>query len=85
MIAVHIVAHEAQHINGITSEAVAECRAAQLDHLVAQQLGATPDEARELQRRYYADFYPNQRTEYVSGECREGGELDIYPDRAEFP
>ncbi len=85
ILAVHIVAHEAQHINGVQSEAVAECRAAQLNHFVAEELGATPEEARELQRRYYVDYYPRQRDDYVSGECREGGELDFYPDRIEFP
>jgi len=85
IVAVHIVAHEAQHINGITSEAEAECRAVQLNHLVAEALGATPDEARELQRRYYADVYPRQRAEYVSAGCAPGGDLDIFADRAEFP
>lgn len=85
ILAVHIVAHEAQHIDGIQSEAVAECRAVQLDHLIAEDLGATPEQARELQRRYFVDYYPNQRNDYVSGACAEGGELDIYPDRAEFP
>jgi len=85
ILAVHIVAHEAQHINGIQSEGVAECRAVQLNHLVAEDLGATPEQARVLQRSYYAEYYPRQREDYVSGECREGGELDIYPDRTEFP
>ena len=85
IIAVHIVAHETQHINGITSEAVAECTAVQLNHLVAEALGATPEEARELQRRYYVDLYPNQRSDYVSGGCAQGGELDIFSERVEFP
>jgi len=85
IVAVHIVAHETMHINDIRSESVAECRAVQLNHLVAEALGATLEEARELQRRYYVDYYPNQRSDYVSGACTEGGELDIYPDRAEFP
>jgi hypothetical protein len=85
IIAVHIVAHETMHINGIQSEAVAECRAVQLNHLVAEALGATPEEARALQRRYFADYYPRQREDYVSAGCTEGGELDIYPDRTVFP
>ncbi len=85
IIAVHIVAHEAQHINGITSEAEAECRAVQLNHLIAEALGATPEEARELQRRYYAEFYPNQRSAYASAACTAGGDLDIFGDRVEFP
>ncbi len=85
IIAVHIVAHETMHINGIRSEAVAECRAVQLNYLVAEYLGATPEQARALQRRYFADIYPHQQDGYVSGECAEGGELDINPDRTEFP
>jgi len=85
IVAVHIVAHETMHINGIRSESVAECQAVQLNHLVAEALGATPEEARELQRRYYVDYYPHQRSDYRSGACAEGGELDIFPDRAEFP
>ncbi len=83
--AVHVVGHEAMHINDIRTEAVAECRAVQLNHLIAEELGATPEEARELQQHYYVESYPRQRGEYISGECREGGELDVYPDRTEFP
>ena len=85
ILAVHVVAHEAMHINGIVDEAVAECTAVQLNYLIAEKLGATPEEARELQRRYYVEYYPRQRDPYVSGECREGGAFDINPDRTEFP
>jgi hypothetical protein len=85
IIAVHVVGHEAMHINGIVEEAVAECTAVQLNYLIAEELGATPQQARGLQRLYFEFFYPNQRSNYVSDECREGGELDIFPDRTEFP
>lgn len=85
ILAVHVVGHEAMHINDIRGEAIAECTAVQLNHLIAEELGAIPEEARELQRRYFEEYYPRQRDEYVSGECREGGDLDIYPDRTEFP
>lgn len=85
IIAVHVVAHEATHINGIFSEAVAECEAVQSNHLVAQALGATPAQARELQRRYYAEIYPDQSDEYFSRACGEGGDLDIHSERTEFP
>ena len=85
ILAVHIVGHETMHINNIREEAVAECTAVQLNHLIAEELGATPDEARELQRRYFAEDYPRQRSNYISGECREGGDLDMNPDRKEFP
>jgi hypothetical protein len=85
IIAVHVVAHEAMHINGIINEAEAECTAVQLNYLVAEALGATEQEARELQRRYYLEYYPHQRSNYVSNQCREGGNLDVLPDRTEFP
>ncbi len=85
MLAVHVVAHEAQHINGVRSESVAECSAVQLNYLVAEKLGATPEQARALQKRYFEDYYPHLHSNYVSGECREGGKLDIFPDRTEFP
>ncbi len=83
--AVHLVAHETMHVNGFWNEAEAECRAAQLSHLVAEQLGATAAQARELQARYFAELYPRNRSDYISGECREGGRLDIHPERTEFP
>jgi len=85
IIAVHIVGHEAQHIKGVRDEAVAECTAVQLNYLVAEKLGATPEQARELQRRYFVEDYPRQSSDYISSDCREGGALDIFPDRTEFP
>ena len=85
ILAVHIVAHETQHINGVRVEAVAECTAVQLNYLVAEKLGATPEQARELQRRYFVEDYPRQSSDYISSDCREGGALDIFPDRTEFP
>ena len=39
--AVHLIAHETMHVNGYWSESEAECRAAQLNYLVAEKLGAT--------------------------------------------
>jgi hypothetical protein len=83
--AVVLVAHETMHVNGIWTEADAECRAVQLGHLVAMRLGATEAQARALAARYFAEIYPHQRSDYVSGDCSEGGSLDIFPERAEFP
>ena len=82
---VHLIAHETMHVNGIWSEAEAECKAAQLDYLVAEKLGATPAQARDLQARYFAVLYRYNRSDYISGECREGGAYDIFPERTEFP
>ncbi len=83
--AVHLIAHETMHINGIWVEAEAECWAVQLSHLVAEELGATEAQARELQATYFAELYPRNRSDYISGECREGGALDLFPERTEFP
>lgn len=85
VLAVHLVAHETMHVNGIWTEADAECHAVQVSHLVAEELGATPAQARALQARYFAEIYPNIRSNYISSECREGGALDLFPDRTEFP
>ena len=83
--AVHLIAHESMHVAGLRVEAETECHAVQMSHQVAEFLGATPAQARALQERYFADFYPRLRNDYRSGECREGGEYDIHPERAEFP
>ena len=85
MQAVHVVAHETGHLIGIKNEAETECRAVQLNHLVAEYLGATPEEARAMQRWYYDYYYPTMPTSYKSNECREGGEMDMFPDRTVFP
>lgn len=83
--AVHLIAHEVAHINGYWVEAEAECWAVQNNHLVAQELGATPEQARALQARYFTEIYPLTRSDYRSGKCTAGGEFDANPDRAEFP
>jgi hypothetical protein len=83
--AVVLVAHESQHMRDIRSEAIAECNAVQEAHQVAMFLGATLEQALALQARYYEEIYPHQRPEYVSGECRADGSMDIYPERVEFP
>lgn len=83
--AVHLIAHETMHVNGLRNEAETECHAMQVSHLVAEALGATAAQARALQARYFAEIYPNIRSDYRSGDCREGGAYDIHPERAEFP
>lgn len=83
--AVHLIGHETMHVNGYWAEAEAECRAVQLNHLIALKLGATEAQARSLQRRYFAEIYPYLKEGYPSNECREGGALDIFPERTQFP
>ena len=76
VLAVHVLTHEAMHMAGITDEARAECLAMQRDAKTARLLGASPQEAADLARRYWRTFYPRMRDEYVTPECRPGGQLD---------
>jgi hypothetical protein len=76
VVAVHVLTHEAMHMSGITDEDRAECLAMQQDARTARLLGAAPDEAAELARRYWRTVYPRMPTRYVSAECRPGGRLD---------
>jgi hypothetical protein len=81
VLAVHVLTHEAMHMAGITDEARAECLAMQQDARTARLLGASPDEAVVLARRYWRTVYPQMPDRYVSAECRPGGELDqFWPD-----
>jgi hypothetical protein len=68
--------HEAQHSSGVMAEDVAECRAIQLAHRTAMQLGAGPAYAASLVRAYWQQ-YDHELPEYRSGECRRGGALDL--------
>jgi hypothetical protein len=76
VIAVHVLTHEAMHMAGITDEARAECLAMQRDAKTARLLGASPQQAAKLARRYWREFYPRMNDDYRSAECRPGGQLD---------
>lgn len=76
VVAVHVLSHEARHMAGETVEAEAECGAMQRDAWTARLLGASPDEARELARRYWREVYPRMPPAYSSGACAPGGSLD---------
>lgn len=83
--AVHVLTHEAMHLNGHYGEAEAECYAMQHDAEVAQRLGATPDNADALATSYWNEMYPRMRTEYVSGDCKPMGLLDQSPGDGLWP
>jgi sirohydrochlorin ferrochelatase len=76
VVAVHVLTHEAMHMRGQTSEALAECEAVQRDATTAALLGATPAQARALAVRYWQSVYPQMPDDYSSGDCRPGGSLD---------
>lgn len=75
VIAVHVVTHETMHMVGITDEAHAECAAVQRDAAMAEALGASPQEAQALARRYWIEVYPRMPDNYVGG-CGPGGTYD---------
>jgi hypothetical protein len=83
--ALDTLAHEAWHLAGHTDEATAECYALQRIALVVAALGAPPEQGTELARAAFTVLYPQMPAEYQSGECRDGGSLDLSPDSSVFP
>ncbi len=77
------LAHEAQHVDGVQDEAVADCRALQRVDDVARALGIPADQAAQI-----GSFVRHLRItpdEYRSDECRPGGDLDLEPETPAFP
>jgi hypothetical protein len=85
--ATETLAHEAMHLAGIASESTAECFGMQLLPYVAWRLGASPGFALEMGRDYEAQYRQERRDAptYWSGECRDGGALDLLPDQRGWP
>jgi hypothetical protein len=92
--AVLTLAHESVHLAltraGVSidrylpvSETWANCRGLQWMPWVAEQLGATPDDARAIARFAYDYIYPgyqgvsNNGSPYWSPDCRQDGPLDL--------
>jgi hypothetical protein len=85
VVGVAVLSHESQHLAGEGSEARAECDSIQDLAMVAQELGATPDQARQLAVRYTADVYPRMPDQYRSSLCVENGEWDKTPNDGVWP
>jgi hypothetical protein len=83
-LAVDTLAHESMHRRGFRSEAIAECYAVQLDYRTATLLGASSAYASLVARQSWAE-YPAHPAEYLSSECRNGGKLDLSPQRSTWP
>jgi hypothetical protein len=82
--AINTLAHESMHLRGITSEAQAQCYAIQADAWTVQRLGGTAAEGEGV-ANYILALQPALPSEYQSGACRAGGELDVAPGTAAFP
>ena len=85
LVAVHVIGHESTHLAGVVDEATADCLALQLDAYVAVRLGANASFGRSLAREYWRIYYPAQDGRYRSAQCRDGGVLDLFPDRSGWP
>jgi hypothetical protein len=85
VMAVHVLTHEAMHLNGHYNEADAECMAMQRDSEMAQLLGATPEQADALAKVYWTTVYPRMRADYITSECRPKGTLDQSPGDGHWP
>jgi hypothetical protein len=81
-ISVVLLAHEAQHLVAVGSEAEVECAAMQDARGVARQLGAEGSYAARLAALYWREVYPLNTAEYRSPECKPGGALDYSPGGA---
>jgi hypothetical protein len=82
--AVLVLAHEAYHTAGVTSEATANCYAVQAMAFVAGRLGTSEEDGLRVARAM-AELAPLQRGEYATSECRAGSPLDLQPATEAFP
>ena len=78
------LAHESMHRRGFRGEAIAECYAVQLVYKTAKALGASSTYASLVSRQAWA-AYPAHPAAYLSVECRNGGRLDLSPQRSSWP
>jgi hypothetical protein len=85
VVAVHVLTHESVHLTGSLTESVTECRAVQRDAVVAQRLGATPEQGRALALRYWTDVYPHLSADYQTRDCHEDGPMDRTPHDGIWP
>jgi hypothetical protein len=83
--ALNTLAHESWHLAGIAGEAEAECRALQTIATVARRLGADPVVAQTLAVRFARDDYRRLPPAYQTGQCRNGGPLDLRPNDPVWP
>ena len=79
------LAHEAQHVRGVLDERQAECYGVQSITKLASALGRGGEEGRYLARLYWTSAYVAHERRYRSGECRDGGRLDLHPETHAWP
>jgi len=86
--AIAVLAHEAWHLHGIRDEGTTECYALQSGVGLGERLGLSEGTAEQMMRQQLAENAgrSGSGTEYVvPPSCRDGGALDLDPERAGFP
>ena len=83
-----MLAHEAWHLHGVASEALANCFAYQSGVQVGEALGLSPATARRLMHEQLADNSADfaEAPQYiVPSGCQRDGAYDLHLDGAHFP
>jgi hypothetical protein len=83
-----VLAHESWHLRGERNEARTECFALQSGVELGRRFGLSAETAQRLMRQQLVENQLRARgnIEYlVPSECREGGSLDLDPQRSAFP
>ncbi len=75
------LAHEAWHLRGVRDEATTDCYAVQTTWLVLHRLGASKTWAKHFANAYVPTVHGLPA---ISG-CRDGGPLDLAPERRGWP
>lgn len=83
--ALFVFTHEIEHLSGTVSESSAECFALQDAAKVARRLGAPAMFADRIGAFFWLSVYPLDAPEYKSSDCRNGGPLDLHPNRTDWP
>ncbi|HEX4526247.1 MAG TPA: hypothetical protein VH108_05840 [Gaiellaceae bacterium] len=86
--AIAVLAHEAWHLHGEASEALANCFAYQSGVQVGVSLGLSASTARQLMHQQLADNpsdFADTPQYVVPSGCRRGGSFDLQLDGSHFP
>ena len=84
-VAVNVLSHEAWHLHGVRNEAAAQCYALQTNAETALRLGASPNEAAAIASWIGRRLQPALPADYRTSACRDGGPLDLRPERTAWP
>jgi hypothetical protein len=87
-LAITVLAHEAWHLRGVADEGTTECYALQSGVGLGERLGLSQGAAERLMRAQHVEstLRGRQNPAYaLPPECRDGGRLDLAPDREGFP